>query len=335
MIEQDVTLKKKHSLRKNVLQYNSYTRDGSVSPIERPLEGLYKCHSKDSLPSLQHLIDRSSSESLPLKKKKKYIMNDRSSYTTVSVPRYVTPTHKNTTQTNFLRPRLEFSGYQLSGYKRYQVNVSLKTVDLPTVESGNTTTTPHITGYLTIKGLTSQHPEITTFFEAYAVEHNELGFLSSQWPEENNYEPYKSDDQTDLEHWLNFPAFRELFIAQHANLVKEDEEATPDFKKKRQSINTLAELFMENQTQNEGRNYLNDRYIFMRWKEKFLVPDAFVENVDGASYDGFYYVVHDQLTGCMQGFYYHQDAERFQQLELVPCKKAQDLCNSSCTFELA
>lgn len=92
---------------------------------------------------------------------------------------------------------------------------------------------------------------------------------------------------------------------------------------------------MENQTQNEGRNYLNDRYIFMRWKEKFLVPDAFVENVDGASYDGFYYVVHDQLTGCMQGFYYHQDAERFQQLELVPCKKAQDLCNSSCTFELA
>lgn len=94
-------------------------------------------------------------------------------------------------------------------------------------------------------------------------------------------------------------------------------------------------MFLENQHDAKNRDYLNDRFIFMRWKEKFLVPDAFIENVDGASYDGFYYVVHDQLTGNMQGFYYHQDAERFQQLELVPCKESQELCNSSCSFEFA
>ncbi|KAL3233795.1 Vacuolar import and degradation protein 24 [Nakaseomyces bracarensis] len=327
MIEQDINLKKKASLRKTVLQYQKGLRDDVL--VEKPLS-LYKCHSKDSLPSLQHLIERSPEG--VLNNKRKYIVNDRSSYSKRPNPGHnvMKPT---TAQTNFLRPRLEFSGYQLSGYKRYQVNVSLKTVNLPTAQSNNTTTSPHITGYLTIRGLTSQHPEITTFFEAYAVDHKEIGFLSSQWPEENNFESYKTDDQTDLEHWLNFPSFREMFIAQNKEDVRNEEEYS--YKKKRQSIGTLAEMFMENQKQSTDRDYLNDRFIFMRWKEKFLVPDAFIENVDGASYDGFYYVVHDQLTGNLQGFYYHQDAERFQQLELVPCKESQELCNSSCTFEFA
>ena len=35
-----------------------------------------------------------------------------------------------------------------------------------------------------------------------------------------------------------------------------------------------------------------------------------MEGVDGASYDGFYYIVHDQVTGNIQGFYYHQDARK-------------------------
>lgn len=73
----------------------------------------------------------------------------------------------------------------------------------------------------------------------------------------------------------------------------------------------------------------------MKWKEKFLVPDALLmEGVDGASYDGFYYIVHDQVTGNIQGFYYHQDAEKFQQLELVPSLKNK-VESSDCSFEFA
>ncbi|KAK0555526.1 hypothetical protein OC846_001686 [Tilletia horrida] len=34
----------------------------------------------------------------------------------------------------------------------------------------------------------------------------------------------------------------------------------------------------------------NKPFVFMRWKERFLVPDHRVKNVTGASYDGFYYV---------------------------------------------
>ncbi|CAD6907989.1 unnamed protein product [Tilletia controversa] len=37
-------------------------------------------------------------------------------------------------------------------------------------------------------------------------------------------------------------------------------------------------------------DHFNKPYVFMRWKERFLVPDHRVKNVTGASYDGFYYV---------------------------------------------
>ncbi|EGA83935.1 Vid24p [Saccharomyces cerevisiae Lalvin QA23] len=86
-----------------------------------------------------------------------------------------------------------------------------------------------------------------------------------------------------------------------------------------QTLVTYQEFFSQ---EKQFDNYLNERFIFMKWKEKFLVPDALLmEGVDGASYDGFYYIVHDQVTGNIQGFYYHQDAEKFQQLELVPSLK--------------
>ena len=35
------------------------------------------------------------------------------------------------TQTTFLRPRMKFTGYQTSGYKRYYVDVVINTVNLP------------------------------------------------------------------------------------------------------------------------------------------------------------------------------------------------------------
>lgn len=88
------------------------------------------------------------------------------------------------------------------------------------------------------------------------------------------------------------------------------------------------------------KQYLNNRFIFMRWKEKFLIRDG--EHIDdddedeinGASFDGFYYIVHDQVDGSIHGFYYHKDAEKFQQLELVPVFNERSSHPSS-TFEFA
>ncbi|TGZ69163.1 hypothetical protein CRM22_003890, partial [Opisthorchis felineus] len=56
--------------------------------------------------------------------------------------------------------------------------------------------------------------------------------------------------------------------------------------------------------------------IFMRWKEKFLLPDPRVKEVDGASYAGFYYIGLKKSTGEITGFYYHLDSEKFQNLQL-------------------
>lgn len=273
-------------------------------------EELYKCASRDSLSSLQQLVDKAARGPL----RRKFLIDDHSNYTHVCTRPERVSTDAFATQTNFLRPRMEFSGYQISGYKKYQIEVCLKTVDLPV--GGCSTLTPHMSGFLTIRGLTNQHPEITTYFEAFAVTHRDLGFLSSSWADGPTRSSYRADDQTDLEHWLNFPAFKQLFLASDA------EDGS------RPTVNDVI----------EGNcrfgDYLEQRYIFMRWKEQFLVPDAMIDGVAGASYDGFYYIVHDQVTGNIQGFYYHQDAEKFQQLELVPSFKS--LADSSnCTFEFA
>ncbi|QLL31363.1 hypothetical protein HG536_0B02260 [Torulaspora globosa] len=274
---------------------------------------LYKCASGDSLSSLQQLADKTASESPP---RKKFILEDHSTYTCGGSVRSAWPSAcSSSTTTNFLRPRMEFSGYQISGYKKYQIEVALKTVDLPLNRCSSLT--PHLTGFLTICGLTNQHPEITTYFEAFAVTHKELGFLSSSWPEDSPMSPYRADDQTDLEHWLNFPAFKQLFLP-----------ALGDSPSSRPTLNDVIE------GDYEFANYLEQRFIFMRWKEKFLVPDAQIDGIAGASYDGFYYIVHDQVTGNMQGFYYHKDAEKFQQLELIPSYKSLSSC-TDCTFEFA
>lgn len=273
---------------------------------------LYKCASQDSLSSLQQLVGKSASGSPP---RKKFILEDHSTYTygERSQSSQWLSTSSVSTPTNFLRPRMGFSGYQISGYKKYQIEVELKTVDLPL--NGCSSLSPHLTGFLTICGLTSQHPEITTYFEGYAVTHKELGFLSSSWSEDSLMSSYKADDQTDLEHWLNFPAFKQLFLPEESG----------------QGHPTLNDVIEGNC---EFDDYLEQRFIFMRWKEKFLVPDALVDGIAGASYDGFYYIVHDQVTGNIQGFYYHRDAEKFQQLELIPSYRSLSNC-TDCTYEFA
>lgn len=167
--------------------------------------------------------------------------------------------------------------------------------------------------------------------------------MSSSWKDEPVLNEFKATDQTDLEHWINFPSFRQLFLMSQKNgLNSTDDNGTTNAAKKLppQQLPTtpsadagnISRIFSQ---EKQFDNYLNERFIFMKWKEKFLVPDALLmEGVDGASYDGFYYIVHDQVTGNIQGFYYHQDAEKFQQLELVPSLKNK-VESSDCSFEFA
>lgn len=228
----------------------------------------------------------------------------------LSPPRSRPLTPKSHERTHWLGPRKRFVGYQISGYKKYQVMITIQSVALPNNKESNCCA-PHLTGFLTIKGLTVQNPEITTFFESITVTES-LGFLSKDIP--IDYVSYKATDQTDLEHWLNFPSFKELCM--------QNDPKDPS-KNILQSI--IDGTYMH-------ADYLNQRFIYMRWNEKFLVPDADLEPIEGASYDGYYYIVHDQLLGTILGFYYHEHAEKFQQLELQPLLEPSI---GDCSFEFA
>lgn len=137
-----------------------------------------------------------------------------------------------------------------------------------------------LTGFLTIHGLTQLHPEITTFFRGEIIGPRYSFFTG--------HRDWGSSKRNDLQHWGRFPSWRNL------------------------DVNT------ENDLCNEAlyKQSLNDEFLYMRWKEIFLVPDARIKDISGASFAGFYYICYNQLTGSISGLYFHKCSDKFQQLEL-------------------
>lgn len=95
---------------------------------------------------------------------------------------------------------------------------------------------------------------------------------------------WDADENVDKEHWSQFQAFNA-----YQNKFNRD-----DFKV----------------------DFDNSDFLFMRWKEYFLVPDHRVKTIEGASYEGFYYISYQRSTGIIKGYYYHLSSEWYQSLEL-------------------
>lgn len=57
-------------------------------------------------------------------------------------------------------------------------------------------------------------------------------------------------------------------------------------------------------------------FVYMRWKEHFLVPDHRVKCLSGASFAGFYYICFQKSSATIEGYYYHKKSEWFQSLSL-------------------
>ncbi|KAI9800361.1 MAG: hypothetical protein M1825_004131 [Sarcosagium campestre] len=133
-------------------------------------------------------------------------------------------------------------------------------------------------GYLRIQGLTEDHPTLTTYFEGEIV--------GDKYSFQTNHPEWGSNDKVDMQHWARFHAWRPL-----AKSAKK-----PDFAYK---------------------NYMQRENIFMRWKESFLVPDHTVRTITGASFDGFYFICFNQVSGNISGIYFHAKSEKYQQLELT------------------
>ena len=138
-----------------------------------------------------------------------------------------------------LFPGAIFNGTQKSGRMSYDVTVQIVNVDLAS---------SHLCGYLNIRGLTDDWPELTTYFDAEIIGQR-YGFVTGKWG---------ATEADDMKHWSRFTPFRPL----------------------KNSLTKPGLRF----------NHLNKPFIFMRWKERFLVPDHRVRDINGASFAGFYYV---------------------------------------------
>ena len=103
----------------------------------------------------------------------------------------------------------------------------------------------YLCGYLRIRGLTDDWPELTTYFDAQIIG-SRYGFITEGWD---------ASEREDLTHWSRFPAFTAL----------KGEVQGP-------------KMMLPN---NESRPA-----VFMRWKERFLVPDHRVQDISGASFAG-------------------------------------------------
>jgi Vacuolar import and degradation protein len=127
-------------------------------------------------------------------------------------------------------------------------------------------------GYLRIHALTEEHPTLTTYFEGEMI--------GSKYSFVTKHPEWGANEKVDFQHWARFPAWRPL---------------QKDAKK--------ANFSLKNWSQKEN--------IWMRWKEYFLVPDHTVKDLTGASFDGFYYICFNQISGAITGTYYHLRSEKY------------------------
>ncbi|CAF4111121.1 unnamed protein product [Adineta steineri] len=142
----------------------------------------------------------------------------------------------------------------------------------------------YICGYLGITGLIDEYPKLSTFFDAEIIS-KRYPFLTRKW---------EADEDVDRQHWSKFDAFLPY-------------------------VDTFNNDSFDYDQLLRGKN---SDFVFMRWKEHFLVPDHTVRNITGASFAGFYYICLQLSTGKLQGYYYHNSSEWFQSLTLehVPQK---------------
>lgn len=168
------------------------------------------------------------------------------------------------------QPYSVFKGTQQSDRQTYNVEVTILTVDIEQAS---------MSGYLQICGLTPDHPTLTTFFTGEII-----GGPNQRYTFRTGDPSWGASDKTDLTHWARFPAWRPLSL--HA----------------KRNINFAYPMNREDWWQQE--------HIFMRWKEHFLVPDYKLKSIQGASFEGFYYICFNQVEGRVSGIYFHSKSER-------------------------
>lgn len=132
---------------------------------------------------------------------------------------------------------------------------------------------------------------MTTYFEGEII--------GPKYSFTTKHPSWGANEKTDLTHWSKFAAFR------------------PFAKAARKGGAVI-------------RDVAQREHIFMRWKEIFLVPDHRVLTINGASFEGFYYICFNQIRGDITGIYFHSKSERYVFHHLRKTR-TQLVAISSCT----
>ncbi|ORY29784.1 vacuolar import and degradation protein-domain-containing protein [Naematelia encephala] len=156
-----------------------------------------------------------------------------------------------------LYPGSVFKGTQTSGRSAYEVEVRFQDVSIPDST---------LCGYLSISHLTDAHPHLTTFFTADIIGPKH-GFITGS--------RFGATEHDDMRHWGRFEQFRRP--ATRADMIRPE---------------LLFRDPLPDRSRGESRGKERD-FVFLRIKERFLVPDHTVRDISGASFAGFYYALVD------------------------------------------
>ncbi|XP_037834773.1 glucose-induced degradation protein 4 homolog isoform X1 [Kryptolebias marmoratus] len=224
----------------------------------------------------------------------------------------VPPAPINTSQPG-VAVSLLYSGSQFRGYQRSKGN----SYDVEVVLQHVTMADSYLCGYLKIKGLTEVSPAAGSGVGrlTFVLSENEHKLVAAclkqvearkcqEYPTLTTFfvgeiisrrrpfltRKWDADEDVDRKHWGKFQAFYKY--AKNFNLDHFDYKALDD-----------------------------SDYIFMRWKEQFLVPDHTIKDISGASFAGFYYICFQKSTATIEGYYYHRSSEWYQSLSLSHIKE--------------
>ncbi|ODV63839.1 glucose-induced degradation complex subunit VID24 ASCRUDRAFT_31065 [Ascoidea rubescens DSM 1968] len=166
--------------------------------------------------------------------------------------------------TSFLKPGSTFCGFQLNSKFKSRSKVTIELVDVDLTKST-------LAGLLTIKSLSSIDYKFTTYFVGEIIS-EKYNFLTRK-PD------WVSNDAIDVHHWSKFPSWRR------------------DLKAKVEAETHNNSLYVH-------RRFLDENYVYMRWKELFLFPDP-DQVLENCSFDGFYYICFNQTIGVITGYYFY------------------------------
>jgi glucose-induced degradation protein 4 len=196
-----------------------------------------------------------------------------------------------------LQANTMYTGYQTgtdcSGNRQeYRVSVEIRDVDLEASWG---------CGLLSIFQLTPAYPLLTTYFDAEIIGSTREHTFNTQGR-------WSTHSDTDYRHWNQFPHWRHHL----ASTFSRDPNFSYDWSASPPNITSSA----------SSGECPRGPFIYMRWKERFLVPMNAYRSLEGASYDGFYYICLDVGRGSIDGYYYHTSTSEYQRLCLEVEKRA-------------